>query len=102
FVGALISLVPFALGPGLAGRAAGLALIGLTMSAAYPLSVSLLFELHHDRAALGRAAALASGIGVTFGPLLLGAFSDVVGLGWATLVLPGFAIAGIALLGTSQ
>jgi len=97
FVGVLISLVPFLLGPGLIGRVVGLSLLGLTLSAVYPLSISRLFELHHDTEALGRAAAIASGVGVTFGPLLLGAFSDLVGLGLATIVLPVFGVAGLLL-----
>ena len=74
-----------------------LSLLGLTLSAVYPLSISRMFELHGDTAALGRAAAIASGVGVTFGPLLLGTFSDIVGLGWATTVLPVFAIAGLLI-----
>jgi len=41
------------------------------------------------------ADALRSGVGVTFGPLLLGACSDVVGLGWATAILPAFLTAGL-------
>ncbi|MCU1397329.1 MAG: major facilitator superfamily 1 [Acidimicrobiales bacterium] len=98
FVGVLISLVPFLLGPGLVGRVAGLTLLGLTLAAVYPLSISRLFQLHDDTEALGRAAALASGVGVTFGPLLLGAFSDVVGLGWATVVLPVFAVVGLLMI----
>lgn len=97
FVGVLVSLVPFLLGPGLVGRVLGLALLGLTLAAVYPLSISRLFELHDDTEALGRAAAIASGVGVTFGPLLLGAFSDVVGLGWATIVLPVFGVTGLVL-----
>ena len=97
FVGVLFSLVPFLLGPGLIGRVVGLTSLGLTLAAVYPLSISRLFELHHDTEALGRAAAIASGVGVTFGPLLLGAFSDIVGLGLATIVLPVFAVAGLAL-----
>ena len=97
FVGVLISLGPFLLGPGLVGRVIGLSLLGLSLSAVYPLSISRLFELHHDTEALGRAAAIASGIGVTFGPLLLGAFSDIVGLGPATIVLPVFGATGLLL-----
>ena len=97
FVGVLFSLVPFLLGPGLIGRVVGLTSLGLTLAAIYPLSISRLFELHHDTEALGRAAAIASGVGVTFGPLLLGAFSDIVGLGLATIVLPVFGVAGLAL-----
>ena len=98
FVGVLISLVPFLLGPGLVGRVFGLGLLGLTLAAVYPLSLSRLFELHDDTEALGRAAAIASGVGVTFGPLLLGALSDVVGLGWATLVLPAFGVVGLLMI----
>ena len=98
FIGVLVALVPFLLGPGLPGRVVGLTLLGLTLSAVYPLSISRMFELHTDTAALGRAAAIASGVGVTFGPLLLGMFSDVVGLGWATVVLPVFAVAGLLMI----
>lgn len=95
FIGVLVALLPFLLGPGLGGRVVGLSLLGLTLSAIYPLSIARLFELHGDTAALGRAAAIASGVGVTLGPLLLGTLSDLVGLGWATLVLPVFAVAGL-------
>ncbi|MCU1396564.1 MAG: major facilitator superfamily 1 [Ilumatobacteraceae bacterium] len=98
FVGVMVSLVPFVLGPGLVGRVVGLSLLGLTLSTVYPLALSRLFELHHDTEALGRAGALASGVGVTFGPLLLGAFSDLVGLGWATLVLPVFGLIGLWMI----
>ncbi|MCU1366699.1 MAG: major facilitator superfamily 1 [Ilumatobacteraceae bacterium] len=98
FVGVLVSLVPFLLGPGLVGRVLGLTLLGLTLASVYPLSISRLFQLHDDTEALGRAAALASGFGVTFGPLLLGAFSDIVGLGWATAVLPVFAVVGLLMI----
>lgn len=98
FVGSLVALAPFLLGPGLIGRVIGLTLLGLMLSGVYPLSISRLFELHDDTEALGRAAALASGVGVTFGPLLLGAFSDLVGLGTATLVLPVFGVIGLVML----
>ncbi len=97
FLGSLVSLVPFLLGPGLAVRVIGLTTLGLSLASIYPASITRLFELHHDTAALGRAAALASGCGVTFGPLLLGAISDMVGLGWATVVLPLFLLAGLLL-----
>ena len=95
FVGVLVALLPFLLGPGLLGRVVGLSLLGLMMSPIYPLSIARMFELHGDTAALGRAAAIASGVGVTFGPLLLGALSDLLGLSWATLVLPCFAVVGL-------
>lgn len=98
FIGVLVALVPFLLGPGLVGRVIGLTLLGLTLAAVYPLSIARMFELHDDTEALGRAAAIASGVGVMFGPLLLGAFSDVVGLGWATVVLPVFALAGLLMI----
>lgn len=95
FSGAIVACVPFLLGPGLIARVIGLFLMGLAISAIYPLSVSRMFELSHDTAALGRAAALGSGVGVTFGPLLLGACSDLVGLGWATAILPVFLTGGL-------
>lgn len=98
FTGALVATVPFLLGPGLVGRVVGLSLLGLMISTIYPLSIARMFELDHDTAALGRAAALASGVGVTFGPLLLGGLSDLVGLGWATAVLPVFLLLGLLTL----
>ncbi len=98
FAGALVATVPFLLGPGLVGRVIGLSLLGLMISTIYPLSIARMFELDHDTAALGRAAALASGVGVTFGPLMLGGLSDLVGLGWATTVLPMFLMLGLLTL----
>ena len=98
FIGVLVALVPFMLGPGLIGRVVGLTLLGVALSAVYPLSIARLFELHDDTAALGRAAAIASGVGVTFGPLLLGTIADLVGLGSATIVLPVFAVVGLLMI----
>ena len=98
FAGTLVALAPFLLGPTLVVRVIGLTLFGLCLSPVYPVSISRMFELHHDTAALGRAAALASGFGVTFGPLLLGAIADLVGLRWATVVLPVFVIVALVTL----
>lgn len=98
FIGVLAALAPFTLGPALVGRVVGLSLLGLMLSPVYPLSIARMFELHDDTEALGRAAAVASGVGVTFGPLLLGTFSDLVGLGWATVVLPVFAVLGLLVI----
>jgi cyanate permease len=72
------------------------------LSPAYPLSLTRLFELHNDTAALGRLSAMASGIGITFGPMLLGVLSDSVGLGWATAVLPVFALCGLLTVALPQ
>ncbi len=98
FVGSLIFLAPFLIGPSLVLRIVGLAGLGICLSPIYPLSVARIFELHHDTNTLGRVAALASGVGVTFGPLLLGTMSDTVGLGKATIVLPVFALGGLLTL----
>ncbi len=102
FLGSLAALGPFLLGPGLVGRVAGLTMLGLFLAPVYPLSITRLFELHDDTAALGRAAALASGFGVTFGPLILGALADAVGLGWGTFALPVFLIAGLIAMSTGR
>ena len=102
FVGSLGFLAPFLIGPGLAVRIIGLTGLGISLSPVYPLSVTRIFELHDDTNALGRVAALASGAGVTFGPLLLGVLSDMAGLAWATVVLPVFAIGGLITLGRPQ
>lgn len=98
FVGASTFLLPFLIGPGIAMRIVGLTGVGIFLSPIYPLSVARLFELHEDANGLGRVAALASGVGVTFGPLLLGALSDSIGLGKATIVLPIFALGGLITL----
>jgi predicted MFS family arabinose efflux permease len=45
---------------------------------------------------------MASGIGITFGPMLLGVLSDSVGLGWATAVLPVFALCGLLTVALPQ
>ena len=95
FIASAVALAPFLLGPGLPVRVFGLTLLGLALSPVYPLSIARMFALHHDTATLGRAAALASGVGVTAGPLLLGALSDHVGLRWATAVLPAFLLVGL-------
>lgn len=99
FIGSLGFLVPFLIGPGLAVRIIGLTGLGVFLSPVYPLSVSRIFELHDDTNTLGRVTAVASGVGVTFGPLLLGTLSDSFGLAWATVVLPVFTIAGLLTLG---
>lgn len=99
FIGSLGFLAPFLIGPGLAVRIIGLTGLGVFLSPVYPLSVSRIFELHDDTNTLGRVTAIASGVGVTFGPLLLGTLSDSFGLAWATVVLPAFAIAGLVSLG---
>jgi fucose permease len=102
FVGAFVSLIPFLAGPAMPFRIVGLTGVGIFLSPIYPLGVARLFELHQDTNALGRVAALASGVGVTFGPLLLGTLSDHIGLGKATVVLPIFAVGGLLTLGTQQ
>lgn len=100
FVGSLVFLAPFLIGPAIGLRIVGLTGLGVFLSPIYPLSVKRLFELHEDTNALGRIAALASGVGITFGPLLLGTLSDQVGLAEATIVLPIFAIGGLLTLQT--
>ena len=97
FVGVLVAFVPFLLGPGLLGRVFGLLLLGLTLSPAYPIAMAGLFELHDDTSALGRASAVAFGLGSFCGPVLLGGLSDIVGFGWAPLVLPVFALSGLIM-----
>ena len=99
FIGSLGFLAPFLIGPGLAVRIIGLTGLGVFLSPVYPLSVSRIFALHDDTNTLGRVTAVASGVGVTFGPLVLGTLSDSFGLAWATVSLPVFAIAGLVTLG---
>ena len=102
FIGSIVFFAPFLVGPNLIVRMLGLTGLGVCLSPAYPLSLTRLFELHNDTAALGRLAAMASGIGITFGPMLLGVLSDSVGLSWATAVLPIFALCGLLTVALPQ
>ena len=102
FIGSIMFFIPFLVGPSLIVRMLGLTGLGVCLSPAYPLSLTRLFELHNDTAALGRLSAMASGIGITFGPMLLGVLSDSVGLGWATAVLPVFALCGLLTVALPQ
>jgi MFS family permease len=52
-----------------------------------------------DSVALGAYGALASGLGVTVGPLALGVLSDSVGLRRAMLVVPVMAVVGAVISG---
>jgi MFS family permease len=85
---ALVGFGPLLVGPGLVGRVVGLGVIGLGIAPLYPLAVSRLFDAGLGSARASVAGALASGVGITVGPILLGVLGDAVGLRWASAVLP--------------
>ena len=84
-------------GPGLAVKVIGLTVVGIGAAPLYPLTVDRFYGRVGDQldsVSLGAYCALASGVAVTFGPLLLGVLADAVGLRWAVLVVPGLALIG--------
>lgn len=90
--GALVMWV----GPGLWIRVLGLTIVSLGAGPLYPLAVDRLYQRGAaDTVALGAVTALASGVAVTAGPLLLGVLADSVGLRHALLFVPVLAVAGV-------
>ncbi|MFZ9628950.1 MAG: hypothetical protein ACO3C1_06315, partial [Ilumatobacteraceae bacterium] len=49
-----------------------------------------------DSVGLGAYCALASGVGVLVGPLLVGTVADLVGLRWAILLVPALVVLAVA------
>lgn len=83
-------------GPGLAVRVIGLVLAGLGTGPIYPLAVDRLYaSVEADTVSLGAVTALASGVAITLGPLLLGVAADVIGLRNAVLIVTVLALAGV-------
>lgn len=99
-----VSFLVFALGtllmcfgPVLWVKVLGVALGGLAGGPLYPLTVDRFYaRTQHrlDSVALGAYCSLASGVAVTFGPLLMGVIADVVSLRWAILMSTFFALIG--------
>jgi MFS family permease len=91
-VGALVMWA----GPGLWVRALGLTIVAIGAGGLYPLAVDRLYVRGAaDTVTLGFVTALASGVGVTVGPLFLGVLADAVGLRNALLFVPILAMLGI-------
>lgn len=83
------------------GRVAVLAVAGLGAGPLYPLIVDRFYDTagHRlDSVGLGAYSALASGVGVLVGPLLVGIAADLVGLRWAILVISALAAVGVIAL----
>ena len=82
-------------GPSPVARALGLLVQGLGLAVLYPLGVARLFECTDaDTESLGALAALASGVAITIGPMLIGTLADAIGLRWAFLSMPLVAAFG--------
>lgn len=85
------------LAPGLAWKTIGLVFVGFGGAPLYPLTVDRFYRRAEpvlDAVGLGAYCALASGVAVTIGPLLLGVLADSVGLRWAILIVPALAAVG--------
>jgi MFS family permease len=96
FIAIALGAVLMAVGPSLAVRALGVALAG-AVGLVYPLAVEHLADVAADTVdpvTLGAYAALASGVAVTLGPLVLGLLADTIGLRWGILVVPVLALVG--------
>ncbi len=84
------------LGPGLTVRVLGIVVAGLGTGPLYPLAVERLYaQVDADTVSLGAVTALASGVAITTGPLLVGILADVVGLRHAVLVVTALGVAGV-------
>jgi predicted MFS family arabinose efflux permease len=85
-------------GPGLAVRVVGMAMVALGSAPAYVLAVDRLYdETDGDPAVLGSVAALASGLAISIGTLGLGALTDVFSTRHAILSVAVLAALGITL-----
>jgi MFS family permease len=84
------------LGPGLSLRVLGLLVAGLGTGPLYPLAVERLYaRVEADTVTLGAVTALASGIAISAGPLMLGVVADLIGLRHAVLIVTALGIAGV-------
>jgi predicted MFS family arabinose efflux permease len=85
------------LAPGLGLKVVGLTLVGGGAAPLYPLTVDRFYAAAQhrlDSVGLGAFCALASGVAVTLGPLVLGVLADAVGLRWAMLFPAALAAVG--------
>ncbi len=83
--------------PGLGWKVVGLTLVGIGGGPLYPLTVDRFYAeagARLDSVSMGAFCALASGVAVTVGPLVLGIVADAIGLRWAILVVPVLALVG--------
>ena len=84
------------MGPGLGVRIVGLVLVAFGCSPLYPLAVDRLYaRVQADSVTLGAVTALASGVAIVSGPLLLGVLADAIGLRDAVLAVTALAALGI-------
>jgi len=83
-------------GPGLGVRVLGVVIAGLGCAPLYPLAVEHLYDnTDADSVTLGALTALASGVAVTAGPLVVGVIADSAGLRNAMLFVTGLAALGV-------
>lgn len=83
--------------PVLALKTVGVGLVGFGGGPLYPLTVDTFYGRvgeQLDSVSMGAFCALASGVAVTVGPLVLGAIADLASLRWALLVAPVLGLVG--------
>lgn len=96
FAAVTLGTVVMWLGPSLAVRIAGLVIVAFGCSPLYPLAVDRLYaRVDADSVALGAVTALASGVAIISGPLLLGVLADAIGLRDAVLAVTALAALGV-------
>jgi cyanate permease len=92
----LVGAIVLWAGPSLPVRCLGAALAAYGCGPLYPLSIDRLYARGGaDSVSLGAVGALASGVGVTLGPLSVGLLADLIDLRHAILVAAVLAAAGV-------
>jgi MFS family permease len=83
-------------GPGLASRVLGIVVVAFGSAPLYPLAVEALYaKVEADSVSLGALTALASGVAITTGPLIIGVLADAIGLRTAVLFTTALAVIGV-------
>ena len=100
FIGLSIGALMLCFMPNLALKALGVLVMGFSAGPLYPLTVDGLYlraSSRVDSVSLGAFCALASGVAISIGPLMLGILADSVGLRWAILFVPVLALSGAVI-----
>jgi predicted MFS family arabinose efflux permease len=96
FVVVAVGALVMCLAPGVPLKTLGVVIVGLGGAPLYPLTVDRLYHRadHLDSVSLGAICALASGVAVMIGPVVMGLLADAFTLRWAILIVPVLAVVG--------
>jgi predicted MFS family arabinose efflux permease len=96
FIVVAVGALTMCLAPGVPMKTLGVVIVGLGGAPLYPLTVDRLYHRadHLDSVSLGAISALASGVAVVIGPVVMGLLADAFTLRWAILVVPVLALLG--------